>query len=576
VKSVWCFFKRLQVPLSVPLSLSAACFLALIFFAHMPPGHLLEFSPAGTASAKAGGAAAHPARWVLSWLAVAAAASAVAAVAHAVQHATKPTKHLVEVARAITHGHWRTRARVEGAGDFRLLAEAFNQMIDARQSAEEKLRTAHDSLELKISARTAELWRANKALQEESEQRVRAEREFYQAQKMEALGKLAGSIAHDFNNLLTVIIGGAECVRKQIGENHVSAQLLRTVEQAAERAAGLTRPLLTFSRNQVASSETLSLNAAAEEAGRMLQRLLGVNIEFRLELEPELRSIKANSTQIQQVLINLGVNARDAMEGIGRLTFRTRNVKVDGETIRRHGVGAAERWVELAVADTGSGMDAATKARVFEPFFTTKPAGHGTGLGLATVFGIVKQSGGFIELESEPGSGTTFRVFLPAVAAEAPAPSQAATPADVAPRTPGEETLLLVDDEDDIRELATMMLEERGYRILSAPNAQEAIALGEKHAGEISALITDVLMPGMTGVQLAEVLTRIIPGLRVLFVSGHSNESISSETLAAVSGDYLQKPYLSDALATKVRQVLTAREPCLATPVMEAWSGWNN
>jgi signal transduction histidine kinase/CheY-like chemotaxis protein len=428
-------------------------------------------------------------------------------------------------------------------------------------------------MELKVAARTAELFRANKALRDESEQRTKAERDFHQAQKMDALGKLAGSIAHDFNNLLTVIIGGAEAVRRQLGENHKCAHILKTVEQAGERAAGLTKPLLTFSRNQVISLEPLSLNTAVEEAGRMLVRLLGVNIDLRLELAPNLRLVKANSNQVQQVLINLGVNARDAMDGTGILTFKTRNLRLTLEEQRRQNVAAADEWIEIAVSDTGSGMDAATKARIFEPFFTTKPAGKGTGLGLATVFGIVKQSGGFVEVESELGTGTTFRVVFPATTAEV---EPVFAPEPIAPAGALEEdaTLLLVDDEEDIRELAAIMLEERGYRVLSAPNAEEAIVLAETHAHEIRALITDVQMPGMTGVQLAQVLSRLIPDLRILFVSGHSNETISEDVLLDVEADYLQKPYFGDALANKVRQILTTRRTCLAEPVLNEASPW--
>jgi C4-dicarboxylate-specific signal transduction histidine kinase len=254
---------------------------------------------------------------LLTIAAVIAVACSAATVLLAVRSIAQPLAHLVEVARTITRGRARLRASPKAAGDFRALAEAFNQMIDARQQAEEKLQLAHDSLELKVQARTIELWRANKALQEESEQRGRAEREFQQAQKMDALGKLAGSIAHDFNNLLTVIIGGAECAREQLGRDHPAVPLLRTVQQAGERAAGLTRPLLTFSRNQVLALEPLCLNDSAKEAAGMLQRLIGVNVEVRMELDAQLRLVKANANQLQQVLINLGVNARDAMDGMG-------------------------------------------------------------------------------------------------------------------------------------------------------------------------------------------------------------------------------------------------------------------
>jgi signal transduction histidine kinase/CheY-like chemotaxis protein len=496
---------------------------------------------------------------VLTITATVAVACSSAIVVLAVRSIAQPMAHLVEVARTITRGRARLRASPEVAGDFRILAEAFNQMIDARQQAEEKLQLAHDSLELKVQARTIELWRANKALQEESEQRGRAEREFQQAQKMDALGKLAGSIAHDFNNLLTVIIGGAEYARGQLAPDHPAIPLLRTVQQAGERAAGLTRPLLTFSRNQVLALEPLCVNDAAEEAVGMLQRLMGVNVQVRMELDADLRLVKANANQLQQVLINLGVNARDAMDGNGILTITTREAVVTSSAAVRHGVACAEHWVELAVRDTGCGMDAATKARIFEPFFTTKAPGRGTGLGLATVFGIIKQMGGFLDVESAPGEGTTFRVFLPATDdLETPTVTGVAMPPKT--ETNGGETLLLVDDEEDIRELAVITLQSRGYRVLAAASGDEALTLAEKHAADIRVLITDVMMPGMNGVQLADIASQIVPGLKVLFVSGHSNEAISDETLRANNGDYLQKPYLGEALAAKIRAVLDRRD----------------
>jgi signal transduction histidine kinase/ActR/RegA family two-component response regulator len=472
----------------------------------------------------------------------------------------RPVAHVVKIAQSITSGKTRSRISAQAMGDLHELAEAFNQIIDALQMTEARSQTAHTSLELKVGARTAELWKANKALREESELRLRAERDFQQAQKMDALGKLAGSIAHDFNNILTVIIGGAEYVRTKMGADHEAGSMLRTIEQAGERAAGLTRQMLTFSRNEVLSVETVNLNEASNEAGRMLQRLLGLNIELRLELSAEARPIRANANQIQQVLINLAINARDAMEGIGILTIATRNPEMDPELARRNGVAMREGWVELAVRDTGCGMDAATQARIFEPFFTTKPKGKGTGFGLATVFGIVRQNGGFIDVESALGEGSVFRVFLPAVEPEAEANVCIVEAQSETREFGGGETLLLVDDEEDIRELATMTLEGNGYRVLSVPNAEQAIVLAEKHPGEIQALITDVVMPGMTGVQLATILTKLIPDLNVLFVSGHSNESITEDTLQATRGDYLQKPYLGKTLVSKVQDLLKRRK----------------
>ena len=454
------------------------------------------------------------ARCALTMLGLACLSSVIMAVYFGTKRIGNSVAHLVEVARDVTRGGRRGRASLSAAGDLRILAEAFNGMIDARLQAEESLKAAQSSLEMKVSARTAELWRANKALREESEQRARVEGEFHQAQKMDALGKLAGSIAHDFNNLLTVIIGGAECVQKQLGAGHPALALLWTIQQAGERAAGLTQPLLTFSRNQVLAVDVLDLNVAAEEAGRMLQRLLGVNIELKMDLATDLKSIKANANQIQQVLVNLGVNARDAMETQGVLTISTTNATREHPSLSQKGPKDPSDWVILKVKDTGCGMDEATKQRMFEPFFTTKPVGKGTGLGLATVFGIVRQLEGFLEVESAPGEGTTFHVFIPATdEARSVTTAPAAPPPRAVENSSGEkETLLLVDDEEHIRMLASMTLEERGYLVLTASDAEEAILLAEKHSGKIKALITDVVMPGINGVELAEALLQGDPG----------------------------------------------------------------
>jgi signal transduction histidine kinase/CheY-like chemotaxis protein len=517
------------------------------------------------------------ARWSVTLLALGSFACVLVTVYCGTRRIGGAVAHLVEVARDVTRGGRRGRASLAAAGDLRVLAEAFNGMIDARQHAEDSLKTAQSSLELKVSARTAELWRANKALREESEQRARVEGEFHQAQKMDALGKLAGSIAHDFNNLLTVIIGGSECAQKQIGKGHPALALLQTIQQAGERAAGLTQPLLTFSRNQVLAVDVLDLNVAAEEAGRMLQRLLGVNIEMKMNLAPDLKPIKANANQIQQVLVNLGVNARDAMETQGTLTISTVNATREHPSFADKAQKGPSDWVILKVNDTGCGMDAATKQRMFEPFFTTKPVGKGTGLGLATVFGIVKQLEGFLEVESAPGEGTTFHVFIPATNEVRSIKTEAAVPPPRAVSASGEkEMLLLVDDEEHIRMLATMALEERGYLVLAASHAEEAILLAEKHGGKIKALITDVVMPGINGVELAELLLKVVPGIRVLFVSGHSKEVVSTSKLLSAHNNYLQKPYRGDALIGKVHEILAGHEARFQFAEAEQVSVWMN
>jgi signal transduction histidine kinase len=496
--------------------------------------------------------------WLLIVLAVGALAAAVATCLRAGRSFAVPLEHLVDVTVAVKNGRARHRASGKVAGEFRPLAEALNQMIEARQRAEEKLKLAQESLELKVHARTVELWRANKALREEMEQRAKAERELQQVQKMDALGKFAGSIAHDFNNLLTVILGGAECAMQHLNPEHEAMQFLRTVWKAGESAAGLTKPLLTFSRNEVREVEPISLNDCVEETAMLVKRLIGVNIQVNIHVAPDLPKIVGNQNQLQQVLVNLAVNARDAMNGEGILTMSTVRATVDSETQLRH-AATGNDWVELRVGDSGCGMDAETKNRIFEPFFTTKPAGRGTGLGLATVFGIVHQAGGFLEVESTVGVGTTFRIFLPVPDnVEESAPAEAAAPVVIANASAGGETLLLVEDEDEIRELATLMLEGKGYHVLAASNAEDAIVLAKKHTDTIHALITDVVMPRINGVQLAEMVVEMIPNLRILFVSGHCRESVSPETLSANKADYLQKPYRSDSLIAAVQQVLAS------------------
>ena len=493
--------------------------------------------------------------WVIIALAVGGIAATIATCLQVGRSLTKPIAHLVDVARSVTHGRARSRDTTQMAGQFRELSEALNQMIETRQKEEERLKLSQQSLDLKVHARTAELWRANKALREEADQRAKAERELQQSQKMDALGKFAGAIAHDFNNLLTVILGGADCAIQQLSDHHPAAEFLRTVRRAGESAAALTKPLLTFSRNEVLSVEPLNLNESVKDAALLIGRLIGVNIEVKLDLDRHLPPIMANANQLQQVIVNLAVNARDAMNASGKLTIATTTVAMSDELAARHEVSADKPWIRLTVTDTGCGMDATTKARIFEPFFTTKPVGRGTGLGLATVFGIVKQANGVLEVESELGVGTSFVLYFPMteVALEAPIDVTLTGPTTVC----GGETILLVEDEDDIRELATMMLEGRGYKVLAAADAEEALDIAENHASEIRGLITDVVMPRVNGLELANLLVPVIPGLRILFVSGHCKETVAPEALIA-NADYLQKPYRSETLLAKIDTLLNA------------------
>ncbi|MEA3209559.1 MAG: hypothetical protein QOE70_2616 [Chthoniobacter sp.] len=370
------------------------------------------------------------------------------------------------------------------------------------------------------------------------------------SQKMEAVGRLAGGVAHDFNNLLTAIIGYATLLRQRLVHDPVAQQEAQLIHQAGEQAAGLTRQLLAFSRKQLLQPRVIDLNLIVTNLHRLLQRIIGEHIEICTEAEADSGCIKADPGQIEQVIVNLGVNARDAMPRGGRLTIRTANVKLNGEAEIELPSG---EYVALEVTDTGAGMDAETRSRIFEPFFTTKGPGKGTGLGLATVYGIVRQSGGEIVVESEPGRGTTFRIYLPR---EHGAPDVAESRAVPVQRTTRAEVILVVEDEEIVRNLVCEVLKEQGYRVLGTDRGSEALRLVRNLAGEIDLLISDVVMPEMNGAMVAQRVREISPKARVLFVSGYSEHDMADQGLAPLSYRVLQKPFTPAALARKVREVL--------------------
>ncbi len=431
--------------------------------------------------------------------------------------------------------------------------------IGERKAAEAALRRAHEELERRVQERTAALARANASLQAEMAERSRAdaarrqlEAQLLQAQKMEAIGRLAGGIAHDFNNLLTVITGRSEMMLVRLPPDHPLHRDVSLVLKTAERAAHLTRQLLAFSRKQVLAPRVLDLNGVVAGMTAMLRRLIGEDIELVTQLSPDLWGVKADPGQIEQVILNLAVNARDAMPGGGRLTIETANVDV--EALQDRLPHAAGPHVMLAVRDTGHGMDVATRARIFEPFFTTKEPGKGTGLGLATVYGIVQQSGGQICVDSAPGAGASFVVYLPrAEEAAGPAPPVAAA---TAPRG-GTETILLVEDEEDVRELAVDILGEAGYRVLAAADGHEALRIAAG-ADAIALLLTDMVMPRMSGRQLADALVPGRPGLRVLYMSGYAGTAAGRDTLQE-GAPFLRKPFTPAELLGRVRAVLEDR-----------------
>ena len=380
----------------------------------------------------------------------------------------------------------------------------------------------------------------------------RLQQQLLQSQKMEAVGRLAGGIAHDFNNLLTVITSYSDLLLEDLGTDDPKRSDVEQVRKAADGAAALTRQLLAFSRQQVVEPRVVSLNAVVESLQKILRRVLGEDVDLATTPGPDLGAVRADVGQLEQVLMNLAVNARDAMPTGGKLTIETGNVEHDPAFARGHGAVAVRQFVMLAVTDTGVGMDEATKARIFEPFFTTKEPGKGTGLGLATVYGIVQQSGGFIWVYSEPGHGTTFKIYLPRV--DAPAEGVAVTA--VAPVGRGTETVLLAEDAAAVRAVARQVLERQGYTVLEAPDGELALHLAQRHSGPIHLLLTDVVMPGMSGRQLADRLAPARPDMKVLYASGYTDDSVVRHGVLEEGMPYLQKPFTPESLARKVRDVL--------------------
>jgi PAS domain S-box-containing protein len=384
--------------------------------------------------------------------------------------------------------------------------------------------------------------------------RLSLEQQLRQAQKMEAVGQLAAGVAHDFNNILTAITGYAQLLLEDLGAKDPHRQDVDEIRKAADRAAGLTRQLLAFSRQQVLQPTVLDLNILVSETEAMLARLLGEDIRLATHLTSDLGAVKTDRSQIEQVIMNLAVNARDAMPQGGQLTIETANVDTDDVYARDHFPAAPGSYVMLAVSDTGIGMSQETQAHMFEPFFTTKGKGKGTGLGLATVYGIVKQSAGFIWVYTEPGQGTTFKIYLPRVA-QAPAPrvsSANSRPVILS----GTETVLLAEDEAAVRTVARQALERHGYTVLEAPSGEAALDLAQRYSGSIHLLLTDVVMPGMSGRSLALRLAAVRPEMRAIYMSGYTDEAITRHGVLEPGVTYVQKPFSPDALVRKVREVL--------------------
>ncbi len=381
----------------------------------------------------------------------------------------------------------------------------------------------------------------------------RLQAQFLQSQKMEAVGLLAGGVAHDFNNLLTVIKGYAEVIAEDLDPEDPKRRDLEQIVKAGDQAASLTSQLLAFSRKQILQPEILDLNSTITQMSSMLRRLMGEDIEIVAISQPDLGSINADPGQIQQILMNLAVNARDAMPQGGTLTIETANVDLDAAYVEEHPPTKAGSYVMLAISDSGIGMDAATQARVFEPFFTTKAKGKGTGLGLSTVYGIVKQSGGFIWIYSEPAKGTAFKIYFPRVEGQSP---KITAESNAQNSLLGSETVLVVEDEPSVRALTCRILQSKGYAILEASNGKAALDVAQSYSGLIHLVITDVVMPEMGGKALVSQLKIVRPDSKVLFVSGYADNAIVHHGILDSGVAFLQKPFTSDSLLRKVREEL--------------------
>jgi PAS domain S-box-containing protein len=427
--------------------------------------------------------------------------------------------------------------------------------ITERRNAEDFLRSEHSRLERKVEAHSAEL-KAHEDERARIEQRLQStEEQFRQAQKMEAIGRLAGGVAHDFNNMLSVILSYSELALSTIHGGDPLREDLKQILLAGRRAAELTRQLLAFSRQQVLQLQTLDLGAVVLDTERMLRRLIGEDIELTIRAAPNLDRVRADRSQIEQVVLNLVVNARDAMPTGGKVTIEIANVVLDEQYAAEHFGARPGPHVMIAVTDTGTGMDAATRARAFEPFFTTKEPGRGTGLGLSTVLGIVQQSGGSIFVYSEPGRGASFKAYLPvSEVTEMHAAEGAGAGAPLV--LGGDETVLLVEDEEQVRTLAAGVLRRHGYRVIEARSPAEAMTLSRGLNEPIHLLLTDVVLPETGGRVLAERLLRSRPELRVLFMSGYTDDAIVRHGVLEAGVEFMQKPLTPEGLLRAVRKAL--------------------
>jgi signal transduction histidine kinase/ActR/RegA family two-component response regulator len=430
------------------------------------------------------------------------------------------------------------------------LAHALAEKWRLRQEARLKM----EQMETMVAARTRELQSANEQLKIEMAVRARTEEALRQSQKMEALGKLAGGIAHDFNNLLTVIRGYVDCMLMEKPQSSDTLEALQEIEQATERAAKLTSQILLFSRKKRMQPEVLELNGVVSRLGNMVRRLVGENITLRWQCGAEPLMIHADPVMMEQVLLNLVTNARDAMPQGGTLTLNAKEVQITGEMAQNNPKAREGRFACISIADTGSGITPAVLPQLFDPFFTTKEPGKGTGLGLATVYGILQQHQGWIEVESQPGHGTKFSFFIPTSTIQ---PDAAAGPQPKARIEGGTETILLVEDEPVVHRLARSILQRHGYRVYGAHTGAEALSVWSEHAGKIDLLLTDMVMPGeVSGRQLGQTLQAQKSGLKIIYTTGYSADALNPENALHEGVNFIAKPYTPEKLVQIVRRRL--------------------
>lgn len=436
------------------------------------------------------------------------------------------------------------------------LRQHVNERTVQLEATAKELSELNAQLEQRVSERTEDLERTNALLQKEMQEREKAEKELRQAQRLDAIGRLAGGVSHDFNNLLGVILGTSEILLDR-PHDPAFTHGLEMIKDSARRGATLTRQLLAFGRRQVLEPRVLNLNMVLTDVEKLLRRVIGEDIELEFETDAALGSVEVDPGQVEQVIVNLAINARDAMPGGGKLVIATANVELDEAYADRRVVVRPGSYVQLIVSDTGCGMDEQTQSRIFEPFFTTKEQGKGTGLGLATVYGIVKQSGGYVWVYSEPGHGTTFKIYLPLVSAVADTRVRVQASEDP-PR--GSETILVVEDDSSLREVTCQFLQGSGYTVIQAGAPEEALRVVEQYKGPIDFLLTDVIMPKMNGRDLAAQLSQTRPRIKVLYVSGYTDGVVRDGVHGVLEPGlaFLQKPYTRYALTSKIREVLDA------------------